>query len=78
VVGRNLAGPPLAARPWATLQRADSFQGPPRKSKTSIVFAVFLIIVNCVENDIKIRKMQNQFCCIGNELSNNFCYSCLS
>jgi hypothetical protein len=29
-----------AGRPGATLQRADSFQGLPRKNKTSIVFAV--------------------------------------
>jgi hypothetical protein len=61
-VGRNLSGPPLAGRPGATLQRADSFQGPPRKRKTSIVFAIFLILVNCVENHRNTRKMQNKFC----------------
>jgi hypothetical protein len=39
---------------------------------------IFLILVNCVENRRKIRKMQNQFCWIRCEISHNCCYSCLS
>jgi hypothetical protein len=53
--GRTAAG----QRPGTTLQVPESFQGPPRKSITSIVFAGLLILVNCVENRKKFRKMQN-------------------
>jgi hypothetical protein len=38
----------------------------------------WLILVNCIENRRKIRKMQGQFCWIRCELSYNFCYSGLS
>jgi hypothetical protein len=46
-------------RPGTTLQVNESFQGPPHKSITSIVFASFLILVNYVENRRKFRKTRN-------------------
>jgi hypothetical protein len=39
---------------------------------------LWLFLVNCVENRIKLRKMKNQLCWIHCELSYHFCYSCLT
>jgi hypothetical protein len=53
--------------PRASLQKVNS------NSKT-----LWLILVNCVENHSKIRKIKNQFCWIRCELSYNFSYSGMS
>jgi hypothetical protein len=72
--GRTAAARP----PGTTLQRRKSSQGPCCKSATPIVKVSWLILVNCIENRRKIRKIQGQFCWIRCELSYNFCYSGLS
>jgi hypothetical protein len=72
--GRTAAARP----PGTTLQRGSSSRGLDCKTATEIVFGFLLILVNCIENHRKIRKMQTQFYWIRCELCYNFCYSGLS
>jgi hypothetical protein len=74
----NSGEPRRPARPGTTLRNRSSFSKASLQLVTQIVKVFWLFLVNCVENHIKIRKMQNQFFWIRCELSYNFCYSCLS
>jgi hypothetical protein len=60
------------------LQKGISSQGLDCKIVTEIVLVPLLILVNCLENRRKFRKMQTQLCSIRGEKSHNFFYSCLS
>jgi hypothetical protein len=62
----------------AVCESGKLVRGPSHKSWSQVVKLPLLILVNCVENRRKIRKMQTQFCCLCGEKSHNFCYSCLS
>jgi hypothetical protein len=72
----GLPAPPAMAR--GHIAKCQIFPGASSQKYNSNSVAVFLILVNCVENHRKIRKMQSLFCWIHGELSYNFCYSGLS
>jgi hypothetical protein len=60
------------------IAKEELFPGASVQKETPIVKLFWLILVNCVENHRKIRKMQSQFCSINGELFYNLCYSGLS
>jgi hypothetical protein len=47
--------------PGAYYEDSETFQGPCCKSESEIVKVLLLILVNCVENCRKIRKLQSNF-----------------
>jgi hypothetical protein len=66
-----------AGHPRGDIAKKSIFPGVFLQKGISNSVAVFLILVNCIENHRETRKMQNQFFWINGELSYNFCYSCL-
>jgi hypothetical protein len=60
------------------IAKEELFPGASVQKETPIVKLFWLLLVNCVENHRKFRKMLNKFCWIRGELYYNFCYSGLS
>jgi hypothetical protein len=72
----SLPTPPAMAR--GHIATGKIFPGASAQKYISNSVAVFLILVNCVENHREMRKIQGQFCWIHDELYYNFCYPGLS
>jgi hypothetical protein len=74
----EFAQPVPATAPRDHIAKPKIFPGSLLQKVNSNSTSDFMILVNCIENHRKIRKMQTQFCWMNGELSYNFCYSGLS